>query len=50
VAVALTRVYLRVHYFTDVLGGAAMGAALWALVGTLALVAGYVRHNEGPDR
>ena len=45
VVVGLTRVYLRVHHFTDVLGGAALGVALWALVGTLALVAGYVRHN-----
>jgi undecaprenyl-diphosphatase len=43
--VGLTRVYLRVHHFTDVLGGAALGIALWALIGTLALVVGYVRHN-----
>jgi membrane protein DedA with SNARE-associated domain/membrane-associated phospholipid phosphatase len=43
--VGLTRVYLRVHYLTDVLGGAALGLAVWALVGTVALVAGYVRHN-----
>jgi membrane protein DedA with SNARE-associated domain len=48
--VGLTRVYLRVHHLTDVLGGAALDMALWALVGTLALVAGYVRHNGGPDR
>ena len=46
VLVGLTRVYLRVHYVTDVLGGAALGVALWALLGTLALVAGHVRHNE----
>jgi membrane protein DedA with SNARE-associated domain/membrane-associated phospholipid phosphatase len=44
--VAATRVYLRVHHVTDVLGGAALGVALWAIVGALALVAGYVRHNE----
>jgi undecaprenyl-diphosphatase len=50
VAVGLTRVYLRVHYLTDVLGGAALAVALWSLLGTLALVAGYVRHNGGPDR
>jgi membrane protein DedA with SNARE-associated domain/membrane-associated phospholipid phosphatase len=50
VVVGLTRVYLRVHYLTDVLGGAALGVALWALVGTLALVAGHVRHNGDPDR
>jgi membrane protein DedA with SNARE-associated domain/membrane-associated phospholipid phosphatase len=47
VVVGLTRVYLRVHHLTDVLGGAALGVALWALVGTLALVVGYVRHNRG---
>ena len=43
--VGVTRVYLRVHYLTDVIGGAALGVALWALIGTIALVAGYVRHN-----
>jgi membrane protein DedA with SNARE-associated domain/membrane-associated phospholipid phosphatase len=45
VAVAATRVYLRVHFLTDVIGGAALGTAIWALVGTLAVVARYVRHN-----
>jgi membrane protein DedA with SNARE-associated domain/membrane-associated phospholipid phosphatase len=45
VVVGLTRVYLRVHYLTDVLGGAALGVAIWGLVGTLAVVAGAVRHN-----
>jgi membrane-associated phospholipid phosphatase len=44
--VGVTRVYLRVHYLTDVVGGAALGVAIWALLGTLVLVAGYVRHNE----
>jgi undecaprenyl-diphosphatase len=46
--VAATRVYLGAHYFTDVIGGAALGAAIWALVGTFALVAGYVRQNGAP--
>jgi undecaprenyl-diphosphatase len=45
VVVGITRVYLRVHYLTDVIGGAALGVAVWALVGTLALLAGHVRHN-----
>jgi membrane protein DedA with SNARE-associated domain/membrane-associated phospholipid phosphatase len=45
VVVGLTRVYLRVHHLTDVIGGAAMGVALWALLGAIALVAWHVRHN-----
>ncbi len=45
--VGATRVYLRVHHLTDVIGGAALGVAIWALVGTIALVAGYVRQNGG---
>jgi undecaprenyl-diphosphatase len=45
VVVALTRVYLHAHFLTDVLGGAALGIAIWSLVGALALVAGRVRHN-----
>ena len=45
VVVALTRVYLRAHFLTDVLGGAALGVAIWSLVGVLALVAGRLRHN-----
>jgi undecaprenyl-diphosphatase len=47
VVVGATRVYLRVHHLTDVIGGAALGVAIWALVGTVALVAGYVRQNGG---
>jgi membrane protein DedA with SNARE-associated domain/membrane-associated phospholipid phosphatase len=47
VVVGATRVYLRVHHLTDVIGGAALGVAIWALVGTIALVAGYVRQNGG---
>jgi undecaprenyl-diphosphatase len=45
VVVGATRVYLRVHHLTDVIGGAALGVAIWALVGLVALVAGYVRQN-----
>ena len=46
VLVALSRVYLRAHYLTDVLGGVALGLAIWALVGIAALFAGAVRHND----
>ena len=44
----VTRVYLRAHYLTDVLGGIALGVAIWSLVGVLALVAARVRHNGEP--
>jgi membrane protein DedA with SNARE-associated domain/membrane-associated phospholipid phosphatase len=46
--VALSRMYLRAHYLTDVLGGVALGVAVWSLVGIAALFAGSVRHNEAP--
>jgi undecaprenyl-diphosphatase len=44
--VALSRVYLRAHYLTDVLGGVALGLAIWALVGIVGLFVGTVRHND----
>jgi undecaprenyl-diphosphatase len=44
--VAITRVYLRAHFLTDVLGGIALAVAIWSVVGILALVIGRVRHNE----
>jgi len=45
VVVGVTRVYLKAHFLTDVLGGAALAVAIWSLIGVLALVAGRVRHN-----
>jgi len=45
--VAASRVYLRAHYLTDVVGGLGLGVAVWSLVGVLALFAGHVRHNGG---
>jgi undecaprenyl-diphosphatase len=44
--VTISRVYLRAHFLTDALGGAALGVAVWSLVGVLALFAGRVRHND----
>jgi membrane protein DedA with SNARE-associated domain/membrane-associated phospholipid phosphatase len=46
--VALSRVYLHVHYLTDVLGGVSLGAAVWGFAGIAALSAGALRHNGAP--
>jgi len=48
VVVALSRVYLHAHYLTDVIGGVALGVAVWSFVGVLALFAGTLRHNGAP--
>ena len=45
--VGVTRVYLRAHFLTDVLGGIALGVAVWSLIGVLALAAWRIRHNGG---
>jgi membrane protein DedA with SNARE-associated domain/membrane-associated phospholipid phosphatase len=45
--VAASRVYLRVHYPSDVFGGAALAAGVFALLGLAALVIGHVREDEG---
>ena len=38
--IAFTRVYLRAHYLTDVLGGVALGVALWSLIAIAVIAAG----------
>jgi undecaprenyl-diphosphatase len=43
--IGLTRVYLQVHYLSDVVGGAGLAAALYALSGMGTLVVAHVRHN-----
>jgi membrane-associated phospholipid phosphatase len=43
--VALTRLYLHVHYLSDVVAGAALGSAAFAAAGLLALLVGRLRHN-----
>jgi len=47
VAIGLSRVYLRVHYLTDVVGGWAVGLAVFSLCGAVALIVDYLRHNWG---
>lgn len=47
-AIALSRVYLRAHWFSDVAAGAAMGAAV--AIGAAVLVQWYnERRNRSPD-
>jgi undecaprenyl-diphosphatase len=45
VVVGLTRVYLGAHRLSEVLAGIALGVAVWAVVGAVALVVAFVRHN-----
>ena len=43
--VAASRVYLRVHYLSDVIGGLAIGTAIFSSAGIVALVVGALRNN-----
>jgi undecaprenyl-diphosphatase len=45
VAIGLTRVYLRAHYLSDVVGGAGLAAAIFALGGMAGLIVAHLRHN-----
>ena len=47
VAIGLSRVYLRVHYLSDVVGGWAVGLAVFSLCGAVALIVDYLRNNWG---
>jgi membrane protein DedA with SNARE-associated domain/membrane-associated phospholipid phosphatase len=49
-AVGASRVYLRVHYLSDVVGGWGLAATLFSLCGMVALVIGHVRNNAAADR
>jgi membrane protein DedA with SNARE-associated domain/membrane-associated phospholipid phosphatase len=44
-AVGLTRVYLRAHYLSDVVGGIGLGATTFSVCGMGALVVAFLRHN-----
>lgn len=47
--IGLSRVYLRVHYLSDVTSGWALGLATFSLCAVVALVVSYLRKNERPS-
>ena len=49
VVVGVTRVYLRAHYWSDVVGGWALGGGVFGGVAALALLVSYIRQNERSD-
>lgn len=46
-AIGLSRVYLGVHYMSDVSGGWGLGVAIFALFSAIAVVVSHFRQNEG---
>ena len=45
-AIGLSRVYLRVHFLSDVIAGWSLGAVIFAFCGMVAVIVAFVRQNE----
>jgi membrane protein DedA with SNARE-associated domain len=48
--IGLSRVYLRVHYLSDTIGGWALGLAIFSLLGSVALVVDYILRAAPEER
>ena len=46
-AIGLSRIYLRVHYWSDVAGGWGLGVGIFGTLATIAMLVQYMRHNGG---
>jgi undecaprenyl-diphosphatase len=44
-AIGVARIYLRVHFWSDVAGGWGLGYGIFGAAGTIALIVAYLRHN-----
>jgi membrane-associated phospholipid phosphatase len=45
-AIGVSRIYLHVHFWSDVAGGWGLGYGIFGVAGVIVLVIVYVRHNE----
>ena len=45
-AIGLSRIYLRVHYWSDVAGGWGLGAGIFGLLAAVAMLVQHMRHND----
>ena len=45
-AVGLSRIYLRVHYWSDIAGGWGLGVGIFATLAAIAMLVQHMRHNE----
>src|SRR5919106_1115537 len=45
-AVGLSRIYLRVHYWSDVAGGWGLGVGTFATLAAIAMLVQHMRHND----
>jgi membrane protein DedA with SNARE-associated domain/membrane-associated phospholipid phosphatase len=44
-AVGLSRIYLRVHYWSDVAGGWGLGVGIFGMLAAIAMLVQHIRHN-----